>query len=183
MVIPPQAKLVFRGKIFKVYQWEQKMYDGTTEIFEALKRPGTVQVLATRENKILMSYEEQPLKSRGYNFLGGRVEEGEDPLEAAKRELLEEAGVTSDQWSLYKIYKAYGKTEWSTYFYIAKNCEKVAPQKLDGGEKIEIQEVNFKEFLTIVSDESFWNITIANDILRMRLDAKKLEQFKQKIFS
>lgn len=33
-----------------------------------------------------------------YNCLGGHVERGEDVLSSAKRELLEEAGVTADLW-------------------------------------------------------------------------------------
>ena len=42
--IPANAKKVFHGVIFDVYQWEQEMFDGTKEIFEKLKRPDTVVV-------------------------------------------------------------------------------------------------------------------------------------------
>lgn len=37
MKLPPQAKKVFTGQIFDVYQWEQEMYDGSFETFEMLK--------------------------------------------------------------------------------------------------------------------------------------------------
>lgn len=35
--IPDHAKCVFKGVIFDVYQWEQKLYNGTTTTFEKLK--------------------------------------------------------------------------------------------------------------------------------------------------
>ncbi len=38
MKIPPNAKRVFKGIIFDVYQWQQKMFDGSKETFEMLKR-------------------------------------------------------------------------------------------------------------------------------------------------
>ncbi len=182
MKIPQSAKLAFKGKIFDVYQWEQKLYDGSFATFEALKRPGTIQIIPTRGDKVLLSYEEQPSKPLGFTFLGGRSEEGEEPLVTAKRELLEETGMESSDWELLKFYENQGKIEWNTYLFAARNCKKVAEPNLDPGEKIEIKKVSFDEFLDIVSGEKFWGRDIANDILRMRLDPKKLEEFKKKLF-
>lgn len=191
MKIPSNAKLVFKGKIFEVYQWEQKMYDGSTETFEGLKRPNTIQIIPTigdpsessGQGKILISHEEQPNKPLSYTFLGGRQEENEDPLVTAKRELLEETGMESDDWELLKTYESEGKIQWDTQLFAARNCKKVAEPNLDPGEKIEVKEVSFDEFLNIVSSEKFWGRDVANDILRMRLDKKMLEEFRQKLFS
>jgi ADP-ribose pyrophosphatase len=182
MKLPPQAKKVFQGKIFAVYQWEQKLYDGTTATFEMLKRPGTIQIIPTVGDSIYLSYEEQPTKPRSYTFFGGRQEPDEEPLTTAKRELLEETGMESDDWELFKKYESEGKIDWPTYLFIARNCKKIAEQQLDPGEKIEVKKVSFAEFLEIVSSETFWGKIIANDILRMRLDPKKLEDFKKKLF-
>ena len=183
MKLPPHAKKVFQGKIFAVYQWEQEMYDGTTATFEMLKRPGTIQIIpTTADGKLYLSHEEQPTKPRSYTLLGGRQEPNEDPLLTAKRELLEEAGLQSDDWELYKTYESEGKIEWPTFLFIARHCKKVAVPKLDPGEKIDVKEVMFDEFLKIVSDEAFWGKIIANDILRMQLDKKKLEVFKRNLF-
>ncbi len=183
MKIPENAKSVFKGEIFEVFQWEQVMYDGSKATFEALKRADTVQILPVMDGKIILSYEEQPLKPRFFNFLGGRMEKGESPLDTAQRELLEEAGIAATEWKLYKVYQSKGKIVWNTYFYIAKNCRKVAEQNLDSGENIEVKKVDFSEFLEIVSTDEFWNSTIANDILRMRLDNRQLEAFKNELFS
>jgi len=53
-----------------VYQWPQKMFDGSTATFEMIKRPDTVQIIATVGNKILMTQEEQPTQKRSFGFLG-----------------------------------------------------------------------------------------------------------------
>lgn len=180
--IPTHAKKVFQGTIFSVYQWEQEMYDGTTETFEALKRPGTIQIIPTLEGHVLLSHESQPNKPLSYTFLGGRQEENEDPLVTAKRELLEESGMESDDWELLKTFEGHGKIIWPTYLFAARNCRKVQEPALDPGEKIEVVKVPFEEFLDITSSEDFWGQNVANEILRTRLDEEKLAAFKQKLF-
>jgi ADP-ribose pyrophosphatase len=183
MKLPPLAKKVFQGKIFSVYQWEQKLYDDTTATFEMLKRPGTIQIIPTFEDKIYVSYEEQPTKPLSLSLLGGRQEPDEDALVTAKRELLEEAGLESDDWELLKTYEFQGKIEWPLYYYVARNSKKVAEQHLDPGEKLEVKEVSFSEFIEMASSEDFGNQLFTNDILRMKLDPKKLEEFKRKLFT
>lgn len=184
MKLPANAKKVFQGKIFSVYQWEQELYDGSTATFEMLKRPGTIQIIPTTpDGKIYISHEEQPTKPRSYSLLGGRAEPDEEPLVTAKRELLEEAGLASDDWELLKEYQDDGKIDWPMHLFVARNCKKVAEPHLDPGEKIDVKEVSWIEFLEIVSAEGFWGRSIANDILRMRLDEAKLADFKKKLFS
>ncbi len=92
--LPDRASLVFKGKIFNVYQWEEKGYDGQTMIFEKLSRPDTAAIIAvTQDKKIVLTKQEQPARLRPFvGLIGGRVDEGETILQAASRELLEEAG-------------------------------------------------------------------------------------------
>src|SRR5258705_12975024 len=111
MKIPPQAKLVFKGVIFSVYQWEQEMFDGTKETFEMLKRPSTIEVIPVMGDKIVMSRQSQPDHHNYYSLFGGRAEENEEPLITAKRELLEEAGLESDDWELLKSYQPVHKID------------------------------------------------------------------------
>ena len=182
MKIPSHAKLVFQGVIFDVYQWEQEMFDGTKEIFEAIKRPGTVQVIPTKGDKILLSFEEQPGKPRRITFLGGRMEKDEEPLAAAKRELLEESGMESKNWELYRSYQSGGKIEWPFYVYIAHDVQKVAKPHLDAGEKIDIKEVTFDEFIEIITSEDYIDRQISEEIFRLKQDPIKFAEFKQKLF-
>jgi ADP-ribose pyrophosphatase len=180
---PKEAKLVFKGIIFSVYQWRQQLFDGSFATFEGIKRTGTIQIIPTVGEKILLSYEEQPLKPRTYTFFGGRQETDEEPLDAAKRELLEETGMSSDDWDLYKSYQNRGNIDWDTYFFIARNCKKVSEPNLDPGERIAVKQVRFDEFLQITSRDNFWGLPhMIIDILRLRLDPTALEVFKKRLF-
>lgn len=182
MRVPPHAKKVFTGTIFDVYQWEQEIYDGTTKTFEALKRPATIQIIPVSGEKLYLSHEEQPSKSLCYTFLGGRQEKDEEPLSVAKRELLEESGLESDDWELFKTYHFDGKIEWDIYLFIARSVRKIKEPSLDGGEKIEVIEVSFKEFLEKIDSPDFWGKMISDDIFRIRHDPQKFAEFKEKLF-
>ncbi|PJE63850.1 hypothetical protein COU89_01025 [Candidatus Roizmanbacteria bacterium CG10_big_fil_rev_8_21_14_0_10_45_7] len=183
MKIPSVAKRVFKGTIFNVYQWEQELYDGSFATFEALKRPSTIQIIPTVGNKILLSYEEQPGKPLRHSFLGGRQEEGEEPLATAKRELHEEAGMVSDDWELIKTFEFDGKLDWTTYLFVARNCVKDAQPHLDPGEKIEVQSYSFDAFLDVVSSETFWGKRLSDWLFRLKEDPQKLADFKKTLLA
>jgi ADP-ribose pyrophosphatase len=61
MRIPDNATLVFKGKTFDVYQWEQEMFDGRKKTWERLKRNHSVDIIAVSpENEIYILEEQQP---------------------------------------------------------------------------------------------------------------------------
>ncbi len=178
--IPENAQCVFKGKVFDTYQWEQSMYDGTTKTFEKLKRPDTVVVFPVLDNgNILLTKQEQPGKEQFIGACGGRVEEGEDILESAKREFLEETGYEASEYILWKSEHPASKIDWVVYFFIAKGCKKVSDQALDGGEKIELKEVTFDELLQIGRDKTFGEREIVPDIYEALLDPAKYAELKQ----
>src|SRR3990167_7476624 len=127
--IPENAKRVFKGQIFDIYQWEQEMYDGSTHTFERLKRPDTVIVIPlTTDEKIIICDQEQPAREPFLSMIGGMIDEGEEPLTAAKRELLEETGYEASEITLFDEFHPHIKLDWTVYTYLAKGCKKVAEQ-------------------------------------------------------
>ena len=72
---------------------------------------------------------------------GGVIdEEDASPLEAAKRELLEETGYASDKFiQIGKVCPNPANQVNSIYYYLALDARKVAPQHLDGTEEIEVE--------------------------------------------
>jgi ADP-ribose pyrophosphatase len=147
--IPDNAKLVFKGVRHDVYQWDQEMFDGSTAVFEAIKRQDSVTIVTIVGDKIMVNNEEQPGKPPFRALPGGELEEGQTPLENAKRELLEETGYSSDTWEAWfvsDVLKA-GTVDWNNHFFIARNARKTHEPQLDAGEKIEVMFMNLEEFI------------------------------------
>lgn len=150
--MPDKAKCVFEGEIFDVYQWPQEMYDGSTATFEMLKRDDTVNVVAVKDDKIVITRQRQPGRDWFYSFPGGRNDHAdEDELAAAKREMLEETGMTFQNYRLIAARQPYNKIDWIAYTFLATNFVSQVEQNLDAGEQIEVLEVDFDEYVKIAS--------------------------------
>jgi ADP-ribose pyrophosphatase len=180
--MPPHAKRVFKGKIFDTYQWEQEGYDGKVYIFEKVKRADTVVILPiTKDGRVLMTQQEQPGKKPFTALAGGRVDEGEDVFEAAKRELLEETGYISESWELFESLQPISKVEWAVYYFVARQCVKVADQNLDGGEKVHVKPVAFEEFVEMALEPDFYEEELRVRLLEAKLNPRKMQEFRNKV--
>lgn len=87
---------------------------------------------------------------------GGVVEEGEDPLEGIKRELLEETGYTAARFI--QVGKLYPNPAFQTntmYCFLALDAEKVTGQSLDDGEDIEVQLFPLDELIAMLRRGEF----------------------------
>lgn len=177
--IPPHAVCVFKGVIFDVYQWDQKMFDGTTQTFEKLRRPDTVIVFPVLDDgRILLTEQEQPGKKPFIGAAGGRIDPNEEILEAAQRELLEETGYEAAHFELWKIEQPTSKIDWVIYTLIAKGLKKTSDQQLDPGERISLRPVAFDEFLAIAQDERFVEKEIVAEALRAAYDPSVRKQLR-----
>lgn len=182
IVIPKNAKRVFKGVIYDVYQWKQKMFNGKFGTFERIKRSNTVTIIAIFGDKILIQNQKQPFKGSFISLPGGRVDDGENSLQAAKREFLEETGCISKDIYLWKTLSQSSGMHFEERVYIFRNCEKVQSQKLDAGEKIKNILVDFEEFLKLTDSDKFRHRSLAIILLRMRLDSKTKKEFKKLLF-
>ncbi len=88
----------------------------------------------------------------------GSKEKGdcEDPLAAAKRELLEETGYESEEWShLITIPSNATVSDNLAYIYVARNCRKMTGQSLDAMEFLNVETYDAFEIEKMIKDGEF----------------------------
>jgi len=103
------SKVVYRGKVFHVTSDEVVEPSGMKVMRQIMRHSGSVVVLCVDESK----REPRVLLIRQYRYAAqkplwelpaGRIDEGEDALTAAQRELMEETGYRAREWKQVLFY-------------------------------------------------------------------------------
>jgi ADP-ribose pyrophosphatase len=137
------SKVVYEGQIATVRVDTFRAADGSEYEREIVGHPGAVAVVAHDEERLFLV--RQPREAVGEGDLlelpAGKLDvEGETPLECARRELEEEAGVRAAEWREVKsFYTSPGFAEEEVTVFFATGLERVDPNP-DEGEDLEIVE-------------------------------------------
>jgi len=156
--IPNHAEKVFHGKRWQVLQWEQELFDGTKFTYESLKRHDSASIIPVLQgDKVIILEERQPhWKKKEFSIVGGGIEEGEDVLLGAKRELLEETGATFRDFYLVSAIEPFPSVDYTHYTFIAKNFIEQNETSLDPGEDITPIEVSFDKLISLARNREFY---------------------------
>lgn len=121
------SDIVYETPWFKVHRDEVVTQNGKhlTYSYLELQNPSVFIIAASTQKQILLQNTYRyPIRRREWEVPAGFVDRGEVPDEAAKRELLEEAGLTSDDWiSLGPMQQITGTGNVPAHVFLARNVQ------------------------------------------------------------
>ena len=152
------SKLSFKGRIFNVYTDKVQEPNGTVNTRQVIRHSGSVVILALdastnpKDPDIILI--RQYRHAAGQYLLelpAGRIEPGEKPLAAARREMIEETGFRAKKWSLLtKYYASPGFLgEWMQ-IYLAEQITPGIAQP-EGDEDIELVRLPLSAAMALVA--------------------------------
>ena len=145
-------KKKFEGKNIDVVDFETNL-TGLRIKHEMIEQGNAVAVLALQKDEIILVKEFRfPL---GYvlEIPAGNVDDGETPLKAIKRELLEETGYKAKK--IKHLMRFYPKLGYNTQIidcYVATDLIKISELDLEEGELLSVKKIKFKKFLKMIKD-------------------------------
>lgn len=140
------TKPIFEGKIITLQVDTVRLPDGKTATREVVRHPGAVAVLALHDGKMLVVDQfRQPMGRCEVEIPAGKLEPGEDPMEAARRELEEETGYRcGDIKLLQSFYTSPGFADEIIHLYVTQDLE-IGEMSPDEDEFLELSEIRLEE--------------------------------------
>lgn len=135
-----EEKSVYQGRLLHVREDVVRLPDGSQSRREYVVHPGAAMVVAMPDaHSVVMERQYRyPVRTHMYELPAGKIDAGEDALQTAQRELLEETGYRAAHWRhLVTTYPVVGYSNERIEIFLATNLEFVG-SRLDDGEFLEV---------------------------------------------
>ena len=165
------SETIFDGRILHVRKDMVRLPDGGEAVREVVDHPGGVCVLALdgEGRALLVSQFRYPYQEVLRELPAGKLEYGEDPREAAIRELREETGATAGKFqSLGELYPSPGYCGEIIRMYLARELH-FGETDLDEDEFLTLERVPFDQLVQEVMDGSIKDAKTMAAVLKTKV--------------
>ncbi len=163
------SKLIYDGRILRLHVDTVELPNGKESLREVADHPGGVAVVAIDrdDNVLTVKQFRYPFSRVLEEIPAGKLEPGEDPREAALRELKEETGATPERFTelgpLIPSPGAYGEV---LYLYLAEGL-RIGEQSLDENEFLDVLRTPFDEMVRRVADGELQDAKTVAGVLKV----------------
>lgn len=150
------SKEIYAGKVIRVTLDTALLENGETALREIVHHHGGACVMAVTEDEQIYMVRQYryALAEEMWELPAGKLEAGEDPFEAAQRELGEECGVTADEFTpMGVLYPTVGYDTEKIYTWLARGLHQTG-QHLDDDEFLDVVKVPYQKALAMVMDNT-----------------------------
>lgn len=165
-------RLIHRGRLIALHEEQVTLRSGGETSFDIVKHPGGAVIAAINQrNEIcLLAQWRHAVQETIWELPAGCLEPGEPPLETAKRELEEEAGVTAREWeAIGQIVTSPGFSNERLYFFVAHSLQQ-GVAKLDDAEQLEPHWMALDQVYTMVTQGKIIDAKTLSLLLHLQLN-------------
>lgn len=147
------SEMIYQGRILNLRVDTVKLPNGNESKREVVEYAGAVAVVALDDNNevFLVRQYRYPVDQELLEIPAGKIEKGEDPMDCAKRELVEETGCRARKWQpLYSFFSTPGFTSEKLHLFLATELQ-YGEQKLDDDEFLRVHKIPLEKALDMVA--------------------------------
>ena len=143
---------ILRARTYRVVVDNITMPNGITTDMHVLRHPGAAVIVPVKADSrvVLIKQYRHAIGDYIWEIPAGTLDPPETPLACAKRELVEEAGYSANEWEkLGEILPSPGYSDERIYLFLAADL-KPAEQNLDEDELLNVHEFGFDEAMEMI---------------------------------
>jgi ADP-ribose pyrophosphatase len=143
---------VYKGKLFDLVNEEVTLKNGKSTKMDVIRHPGAAAIIPflDKDTLILLKQYRHAIGEYIWEIPAGMLEQNEDPIECAYRELVEETGYTAGKMEqIATITLVPGYSDEKIRIFAAYSLEQ-AEQKLDDNEVLEVYEVKCSDAIDMI---------------------------------
>ena len=146
---------IYQNRVFRLDRENVTLENDVTVNIDLIRHPGAAAMVAVSEDGkvILLKQYRHAVGDYIWEIPAGTLEPDENPLECAKRELIEESGFSAVNWQkLGEITPVPGYSDERIHLFLAAGLSP-AQQNLDQGEILKVYHIDFKDAIRMIYEQ------------------------------